>query len=54
MTDTPTHGVEHAIALLHSANHWYERYEDKLSMRETGHARTVKALDIIADEVNDE
>jgi len=43
--------IEHAIALLHSANYWYERYEDKLSMRETGHARTVTALQIIADEV---
>jgi len=46
--------IEHAITLLHSANYWYERYEDKLSMRENGHARTVKALDIIADEVNNE
>ena len=46
--------IEHAIALLHSANYWYEKYEDKLSMRENGHARTVKALDIIADEVNHE
>jgi len=46
--------IEHAINLLHSANYWYEKYEDKLSMRENGHARTVKALDIIADEVNDE
>ena len=46
--------IEHAIALLHSANHWYERYEYNLAIRETGHARTVKALDIIADEVNHE
>ena len=46
--------IEHAIALLHSANYWYERYEDKLSVRENGHARTVKALDIIADEVTHE
>jgi len=46
--------IEHAINLLHSADYWYERYEDNLSMRENGHARTAKALDIIADEVNDE
>ena len=46
--------IEHAIALLHSADYWYERYEDKLSVRENGHARTVKALDIIADEVDNE
>ena len=46
--------IEHAINLLHSADYWYERYEADLSMRENGHARTVKALDIIADEVNDE
>jgi len=46
--------IEHAIALLHSAEFWYEKYEDKLSMRENGHARTVKALDIIADEVTHE
>ena len=46
--------IEHAINLLHSANYWYEKYEDKLSMRETGHARTVRALDIIADEVTHE
>jgi len=43
--------IEHAITLLHSAEFWYERYEDNLSMRENGHARTVKALHIIADEV---
>ena len=46
--------IEHAINLLHSANYWYEKYEAHLSMRENGHARTAKALHIIADEVNDE
>ena len=46
--------IEHAINLLHSADYWYKKYEVDLSMRENGHARTVKALDIIADEVNDE
>ena len=46
--------IEHAINLLHSADYWYERYEANLSMRENGHARTVKALDIIADEVTHE
>jgi len=46
--------IEQAIALLHSANHWYEKYEADLSMVENGHARTVKALDIIADEVTHE
>ena len=54
MSETLGGDIEHAIALLHSANHWYEKYEDKLSMRETGHARTVKALHIIADEVDNE
>ena len=46
--------IEHAINLLHSADYWYEGYEANLAMRETGHARTVKALDIIADEVTHE
>ena len=46
--------IEHAINLLHSADYWYEKYEADLAMRENGHARTVKALHIIADEVNDE
>ena len=46
--------IEQAINLLHSAEYWYEKYEADLSMRENGHARTVKALHIIADEVNDE
>ena len=54
MTDRPTHGLEHAINLLHSAEYWYEKYEADLSIRENGHARTVKALDIIADEVYNE
>ena len=44
--------IEHAINLLHSADYWYEKYEDNLSMRDNGHARTVKALHIIADEVS--
>jgi len=46
--------IEHAINLLHSAQFWYERYEDNLAIRENGHARTVKALHIIADEVTHE
>lgn len=46
--------IKHAITLLHSADYWYEKYEADSSMRENGHVWTVKALDIIADEVNDE
>ena len=46
--------IEHAINLLHSAQFWYEKYDANLAMRENGHARTVKALQIIADEVNHE
>ena len=40
--------IEHAINLLHSAEYWYEKYDANLSMRENGHARTTKALQIIA------
>jgi len=40
--------IEQAINLLHSAEFWYKKYEDNLAMRENGHARTVKALQIIA------
>ena len=54
MSETPSGDITHAINLLHSAQFWYEKYEDKLSMRENGHARTVKALQILADEVTDE
>jgi len=50
MSETPSEEITHAIALLHSAQFWYEKYEADLSMRENGHARTVKALHIIADE----
>ena len=46
--------IEHAINLLHSANYWYEKYDANLAMRENGHARTVRALHIIADEVTHE
>jgi len=46
--------IEQAITLLHSADYWYEKYEANLSMRENAHARTVKALQIIADEVDNE
>jgi len=52
MSETPSEEITHAIQLLHSAEFWYERYEDNLSMRENGHARTVKTLHIIADEVS--
>ena len=46
--------IEQAINLLHSAEYWYEKYEADLSMIDNGHARTVKALQIIADEVDNE
>jgi len=46
--------IEQAINLLHSAEYWYDKYEAHLSMIDNGHARTVKALQIIADEVDNE
>jgi len=46
--------IERAISLLHSAEFWYQKYEADLSMIENAHARTVKALQIIADEVDNE
>jgi len=46
--------IEQAINLLHSAEFWYKKYESDLSMIDNGHARTVKALQIIADEVDNE
>lgn len=52
MSETPSEEINHAIQLLHSAQFWYEKYEADLSMRENGHARTTKALHIIADEVS--
>jgi len=50
MSETPSEEITHAIQLLHSAQFWYEKYDANLAMRENGHARTVKALQIIADE----
>ena len=50
MSETPSEEITHAIQLLHSAQFWYGKYEDDLSMRDNGHARVVKALHIIADE----
>jgi len=50
MSEISSGGVEQAITLLHSAQFWYEKYDANLAMRENGHARTVKALQIIADE----
>ena len=52
MSETPSEEITHAITLLHSAAYWYDKHDANLSMRENGHARTTKALHIIADEVN--
>lgn len=54
MSESPTREIKQAINLLHSAEYWYDKYESDLSMIDNGHARTVMALQIIADEVNDE
>mgnify|MGYP006873394787 CR=1 FL=1 len=52
MSETSSGEIKQAINLLHSAEYWYDKYESDLSMIDNGHARTAKALQIIADEVN--
>ena len=46
--------IEQATYLLQSADDWYDRHGFDSSLTVNAHLRTTKALEMIADEVNDE